>query len=74
MFQRRHLNYLHDEMLDIFEELSCEDSLTPAETVIAVHRRLGKMCKRTNSRVCLDKWNEKMNEKEKALGIGYRGS
>ena len=76
MFQTRHLNHLHDEMLKIFDDFSdgALDSLTPAETVIDVHRRLGQMFKRGNSRVDLDKWNHEMNEKEKTLGIGYRGS
>lgn len=75
MFQKRHLNHLHDEMLEIFDDLSGDScTLTPAETVIEVHRRLGQMFKRGNSRVKLDRWNEKMNEKEKTLGIGYRGS
>ena len=75
MFQTRHLNHLHDEMLKIFDDLSGDScTLTPAETVIEIHRRLGQMFKRGNSSVDLDKWNHEMNEKEKTLGIGYRGS
>ena len=75
MFQRRHLERLHDEMLEIFNDLSGDScTLTSGETVVEVHRRLGKMLKRGNPRVSLDRWNVKMNEKEKTLGIGYRGS
>ena len=63
MFQRRHLNHLHDEMLKIFDDISGDiPTLTPAETVIEIHRRLGQMFKRGNSRVDLDKWNHETKQ------------
>lgn len=69
MFTARHLNAVHAEMLDAFDEVEGRD-MTPEMVVVLVHEKLGKLFERKNGRFKAHLWDDPMKAKVDTLGIG----